>query len=112
MDDQLKSNLMSSKHWLRLVHMILFSFGLYVALVVMLILVSMQFMFAMITGNDNDNLRKFGDSLSKFIFQALQFLTYNTEEKPFPFMDWPEPSTEKNNFVEGKTAQSDVIEDQ
>ena len=26
----------------------------------------------------------------KFIYQNLQFLTYNSEQKPFPFADWPE----------------------
>jgi len=90
MDEQLKSNLTSSKHWLRLVYMLLFAVFLQVALAVMWVLVVIQFLFALITGNDNGNLRNFGHSLSRFIFQAIQFLTYNSEEKPFPFADWPE----------------------
>ncbi|SMF64417.1 protein of unknown function [Alteromonadaceae bacterium Bs31] len=90
MDEQLKSNLTSGKHWLRLVYMVLFAIMLQVSLAVMWVLVVVQFLFALISGNDNRNLRKFGDSLSQFIFQAIQFLTYNSEEKPFPFSDWPE----------------------
>ena len=89
MDDQLKSNLTSSKHWSRLVYMIIFAVCLQVASVVMWVLVGLQFLFALITGKDNLNLRRFGDSLSEFIYQALQFLTYVSDDKPFPFSDWP-----------------------
>ena len=48
-----------------------------------------QFIFSLITGEDNINLRKFGHSLSIYIFDTLKFLTYASEEKPFPFADWP-----------------------
>ena len=90
MDEQLKSNLTSSKHWIRLLFMILFALALQVASIVMTVLVVVQFLFALITGNDNLQLRKFGDALSIFIFDTLQFLIYKSEEKPFPFADWPD----------------------
>lgn len=90
MDEQLKSNLTSSKHWIRLLFMILFALALQVVSIVMTALVVVQFLFALVTGSDNLQLRKFGDSLSIFIFDTLQFLIYNSEEKPFPFADWPE----------------------
>lgn len=91
MDEQLKSNLTSGKHWMRLVYMVLFAIFLYVASFVISFLVVVQFVFALVTGSDNSKLRQFGFSLSAYIHQALQFLTYNSEVKPFPFSDWPEP---------------------
>lgn len=90
MDEQLKSNLTSSAHWKRLVFMILFALFLYVASFVMAVVVVVQFIFSLVTGNDNHKLRRFGYSLSAFINQTLLFLTYNSEYKPFPFSDWPE----------------------
>lgn len=90
MDDQLKSNLTSSKHWVRLIYMILFAIAMYVAFLVMMVLVAAQFLFALVTGRDNLQLRKFGDSLSLYMFKTLQYLIYKEEEKPFPFADWPE----------------------
>mgnify|MGYP000394344583 CR=1 FL=1 len=89
MDEQIKSNVVSSKHWLRLVFMLVFSVLLQVAGVVMWVLVSLQFLFSLFTGSDNQPLRKLGHSVSQFVYQTLQFLTYNSEEKPFPFSDWP-----------------------
>ncbi len=94
MDQQLKSNLMSGKQWLRFIYMVFFAVCLQVAGFVMWVLVGLQFLFALITGADNANLRGFGQSLSRYIFQALKFLTYNSEEKPFPFADWPRAECE------------------
>lgn len=88
-NEELKSNLLSAKHWLRLVFMVLFAALLQVATIIMCVLVVLQFVFSLITGQDNINLRHFGHTLSTYIYQTLKFLTYNSEEKPFPFSDWP-----------------------
>lgn len=88
-NQQLKSNLSSSKHWLRLVFMLLFAAVLQLASLVMWILVAVQFVFSLITGEDNPHLRRFGHSLSTYIYDVLKFLCYSSEEKPFPFADWP-----------------------
>ena len=88
-DDNLKSNLTSARHWLRLVFMLLFAVLLQVSIAIMWVLVALQFLFALITGADNDKLRVFGASLSRYIHDSLRFLSYNSEDKPFPFSDWP-----------------------
>ncbi len=62
-NDQLKSNLLSADHWMRFVYMILFAVILYVAGIVMGIVVLIQFVFALITGSDNSNLRQLGRKL-------------------------------------------------
>jgi len=114
-NEQLKSNLTSSKHWLRLVFMLLFAAVLQLASLVMWILVAVQFVFSLVTGEDNQHLRRFGHSLSSYIYDVLKFLCYSSEEKPFPFADWPVSSgvapveSEKNYQV--KTEQSKPIID-
>lgn len=114
-NEQLKSNLTSSKHWLRLVFMLLFAAVLQLASLVMWVLVAVQFLFSLITGEDNQHLRRFGHSLSTYIYDVLKFLCYSSEEKPFPFADWPADSsvapvaTEKNSPV--PTEQSKPIID-
>ncbi|WP_105101499.1 DUF4389 domain-containing protein [Microbulbifer pacificus] len=93
-NEELKRNLTSTNQWLRLVYMVLFAVLLEVAGFVMLAVVIAQFLFAIFTGGANDNLRRLGDQISTFIYQSLQFLIYNTEEKPFPFSEWPESQEE------------------
>lgn len=119
MDTQLKTNLTSPKHWVRLVYMILFAFFVYIAAMVMSVLVVVQFIFSLFTGSDNHKLRAFGHSLTVYIQQALMFLSFNSEFKPFPFADWPdlpnEPTVDdgiKPDVVvvepEVRTARADV----
>ena len=88
-EQHIKSNITSSKHWLRLIFMLLFAAVLQVASIIMWILVIAQFIFSLLTGEDNIQLRRFGHALSIYIFDILKFLTYASEEKPFPFADWP-----------------------
>lgn len=88
--ETLKTNITSGKHWLRLVYMLLFAVLLYVASFVMAVVIVVQFLFALLTGSPNRNLRQFGESLALYIYRVLQFLTYSKEDKPFPFSDWPE----------------------
>lgn len=82
--------LLSVDHWLRFVFMVFFAIILGVVSYVITVLVVVQFIWALIAGEGNDKLREFGSALSHYIYQILRFLTYNTEDKPFPFNDWPE----------------------
>lgn len=93
--ESLKTNITSGEHWLRLVYMLLFAVLLYVAGFVMGVIIVLQFLFALLSGNANKNLRQFGESLALYIYRVLQFLTYSREDKPFPFSDWPEPEPEE-----------------
>lgn len=95
-NEQLKSNLTSSKHWFRLIFMLIFAAVLQLASIVMWVLVIAQFFFSLITGEDNQYLRRFGHSLSTYIYDVLRFLCYSSDEKPFPFADWPSGSAEKH----------------
>lgn len=91
MDEKLKSNLLSSSHWLRLIFMLLFSLLVQVAAAVMWVVVVLQFLFNLFTGSSNEQLSSFGASLVLYIYQCWQFLSYGSEEKPYPFQDWPLP---------------------
>ena len=57
--------------------------------IILLLVIGGQFLTLLLTGSDNKNLRNFGQSLASWIFQIMQFLTFNSNSKPFPFDDWP-----------------------
>ena len=48
----------------------------------------LQIASALFTGEANQNILSFGKKLSAYIYHILLFLTYNTDELPFPFSDW------------------------
>ncbi|WP_226645388.1 DUF4389 domain-containing protein [Microbulbifer variabilis] len=100
-NDDLKRNLSSGNQWVRLIYMILFGICLQIASWVLLAVVVLQFLFSITGGSANDNLRRFGDQLASYIYQAVQFLIYNSEEKPFPFAEWPESEVDDLSGYEG-----------
>jgi len=95
--DELKNNIKNSSVWKRLLFMILFSILYSAAEVVLAVVVIYQFLSLLITGNKNEKVLSFGAQISTYAYQVFSYLTFNTENKPFPMNDWPsdKPLTEK-----------------
>ncbi len=100
MDDELKEHLTAAETWTRGLFMLLIAFLMEVAKVVTGAVVVLQFLFAVFSGEVNANLRQFGASLAHYIFQCVRFLTYNSDEKPFPFQAWPTPEADAKMSTE------------
>lgn len=77
---------------LRLLFIILFGFIFYIAIILTLVLVVFQLGHKFITGNPNLKLQNFARDLTTFMHRVLDFLTFNSEQKPFPFDEWPSGS--------------------
>ncbi|WP_018278054.1 DUF4389 domain-containing protein [Teredinibacter turnerae] len=90
--DDIHNHLRNQQAWLRLLYMLLFAALLNLAAGVMWVICLLQFIFVVTTGEDNSQLRHFARSLSQFIHRALLFVSYNSDEKPFPFAPWPDAS--------------------
>ena len=84
-----KTHLTNPATWIRLGFMLVFTLLLMAGRLVISIIVVVQFALVLVTGSDNENLRNLGQGLGKWIYQAFMFLTFNSEEKPFPFDEWP-----------------------
>jgi len=110
MDDELKQHLTASETWIRGFFILLCIFLLVIARVVTGAVVVIQFLFTVFTGQTNDNLRYFGASLASFVYQSLLFVTYNSNDKPFPFAPWPVPtmSTTQDDFT-APTEEADAF---
>lgn len=80
---------MSRAIWIRALQMILFAVTYSIAGTVMAAVVAVQFIFVLFTGTRVPRLLSFGEDLAVFVYQILRFLSFNTEDKPFPFGDWP-----------------------
>ena len=69
--------------------MILFLVIWGISRVVVLAVVVLQFLWALTGGNTNSRLAGLGQGLATYSYQIVMYLTFNTEEQPFPFSDWP-----------------------
>ncbi|UCF30397.1 MAG: DUF4389 domain-containing protein [bacterium] len=88
-ENTLSQNLFSGPTWLRGLFMLLFLLIYGVTEIIVAAVVLLQFLFVLVTGERNENLLRFGNSLSVFIYGIMLYWTYNTEERPFPFGRWP-----------------------
>jgi flagellar biosynthesis protein FlhB len=75
--------------WVRGLYMLLFAVIAHIAELVIALVMLVQFILKSATDKTNDNLLSFGDQMGKYVLEIVRFLTFNTEEKPFPFNSWP-----------------------
>jgi len=88
--DDIVDNLRHASAWIRIVFMLAFAVVLYLIIApVVFVLMIAQALFSVITGSSNENLRFLGAALARYVLQILEFITYNSENKPFPFSDFP-----------------------
>jgi hypothetical protein len=90
MDPELKQRLTASDTWLRGLFIIIFAVIYGITEVLLSAVVVFQFLATLFTGETNARLRLFGLSLAAYIYQIVTFVTFNSDEKPFPFGPWPE----------------------
>lgn len=111
MTDEIVENLKRPSAWFRLLFMAGFVIALYVTGIILLVLMLAQIFFSLLTGNDNPNLRRLGAGLSEYVSQILAFLTYNSDDKPFPFKPFPLTDTDEADVVVSDMGQSDHAQD-
>jgi hypothetical protein len=90
MSGEFKTNIRSKSIWLRGFFMLLFAVLYGVAEIVLVAIAVFQFGHALFTGRRNDNAAGFGYSVGRYIFDITRFVTFNTDERPFPFSPWPD----------------------
>ena len=89
MSNDIKDNIKQQSTWIRGLYMVLFSILYTIADFVLFAVVIFQFVLKLLTGDTNDRLRKLGLSISTYIYEILQFLSFNSEQHPYPFGTWP-----------------------
>lgn len=90
MSENLKENVKRRSIWLRLVFMIVLSVAFNVAEVIIFAVVAFQFLASLFSGQANDRLARFGRNLARYLQQIAVYVTFATDEKPFPFAPWPD----------------------
>ena len=99
MDPELKGNLAKKQTWLRGLYMVLFAVIYSVAEMVIAAVAILQFLLTLVTGKTNSRLLQFGRSLSLYVYQIMLFLTFNQEELPYPFSEWPSAGATNEHVI-------------
>ncbi len=88
-----EDNLKSKDTWLRLIFMVIYAVLVSVVSAVVSVVVVLGFLAVLFTGERNRQLMVAGETLAHYLREIVSYLTYNTDDKPFPFgKDLPIPS--------------------
>lgn len=75
--------------WQRLLYMLGFWFLGNVAFSLAIFLGVVQFVVILLRGEKNEDLRGFSRNLIQYVWEALAFVVFVQDEKPFPFGKFP-----------------------
>ncbi len=89
MEQETKDNLTSRNTWMRVVYMILFAVIFSIVEFVIAVVAVVQFLSTLFTGKVIRQLQALGQSVAAYVNEITQFLTYRTDDKPYPFAAWP-----------------------
>jgi hypothetical protein len=123
MSGNIKDNVTRRSIWLRLVFMIVLCIAYGVAEFVTWAVVMFQFFASLLAGKPNHRLSRFGLNLARYFQQITVYMTFATEEKPFPFAPWPDEPHEEAPMEEdsnpsysdsenaGDAAENDAVDE-
>ena len=94
--DEWKDNFLKQGKWIRLFWMLAFSFVYYISMTVLWLIVFLQFLFVLITDKRSENISKVSIGFRNYMVQILDYLTYHTGDKPFPFSEFPSSENEES----------------
>ena len=80
---------------LKILYLILFYLIFRITDLVLLLVLLIQTILNLVSGEPSQSIKEFGKSLGVYLQQISEFLSYASEEKPYPFSDWPDARTVK-----------------
>lgn len=104
---EFEKNVTTRSTWVRLLFILLFAFLYGVSRIVTAVVVAVQFFHVLFSGGTNEQLKRFGHSLAIYSFQVVNYLTFNTETRPFPLdAEWPDSLPVESAAPHGATEEA------
>lgn len=88
-EDVIKKNVKDKDTWLRFVYLVVFGFAFYLSIILTFATSIFQFLAKLFGGQSFGGLAEFGLNLATYQAQVTRYLTFASDEKPFPFAPFP-----------------------
>ena len=101
-----KDELLDHTKWQRLFFMVIYGAAINFVVSILIVLVAVQFIFYLFTSKTNNQLQSANNWLHGFFNDFLNFLSFNTDAKPWPFNSNDEGEPEiKEEVVEAEAVE-------
>ena len=112
-----KDELLELKKWKRFFFMVIYSFAINAVVNILIILAILQSLFYLFSSKTNNQLKSANNWLQGFFNDSLNFLSFNTDSKPWPFNDKSEVSNstedaEEAEVIDGESEDHELVDDQ
>ena len=112
-----KDELLELKKWKRFFFMVIYSFAINAVVNILIILAILQSLFYLFSSKTNNQLKSANNWLQGFFNDSLNFLSFDTDSKPWPFNDKSEVSkssedTEEVEIVDGHSEDLELDDGQ
>jgi len=81
----IEAHIKSRSTWHRLVFMVVLYVLATLASAVGSVVVVLGFLWVLFTGETNRQLQRAGQVIAAYIYEIIRYLSYNTDDRPFPF---------------------------
>ncbi|MDD4617258.1 MAG: DUF4389 domain-containing protein [Alphaproteobacteria bacterium] len=88
-EEDLKKNVKDKDTWLRFVFLVLFGAAFYLSIPITFAASVLQFLAKLFGGSEFPGVSEFGENLAVYQGQLTRYLTYASDDKPFPFAPFP-----------------------
>jgi hypothetical protein len=105
-----KDELLDLKKWQRFFFMLIYGFAINGVATILIVLAAIQFIFYLFSSQTNAKLQSANNWLLNFFNDSVNFVSFNTNSKPWPFSDTEEASdadedVETVEVVEGESEE-------
>ena len=106
-----KDELLDLKKWQRFFFMVLYSFAINGVASILIVLAAIQFIFYLFSSQTNAKLQSANNWLLNFFNDSVNFVSFNTNSKPWPFSDKDEASDAEEEVETVETVETvEVVE--
>ena len=88
MDNDINENLKKISTWKRILFMLVFSVIIGLVRILLWAVILLQVASTLLTGSCNRNILNFGKNLAVYLYHILLFMTFSSDQLPFPFSNW------------------------
>lgn len=97
--------------WKRGLYILFYSICYQLAAAILFFIILFQFVLKLLSGDTHAELRQLSRRLATYLYQLIQFMSFNSNDKPYPYGEWPD---DESNVVaktpKEKTAIDDVLQ--
>ena len=84
----------------RLISMVVLALSFGVSIFVLMVLILGQVLFGLFAKEQNMALKQMGKKISNYVHESLTYLTFNSNERPFPYRGWDDSSQQQEVSID------------